>query len=205
LIRLHQFAPAWDVPNLSPYCTKVETWLRMAGLEYEVANAIPPTAPKGKLPYITDGDETVADSRLILEYLKRRYRVDLDAGLSSDERATSLAFQRMIEDELVWTTIGSRWIMPRNWPENKRAIFGPVVRDGLALWARRRIKRQLRGQGLGLHSEEEVFRLGLEDLQALSDFMRLYSARGFIEEGRLHGAVSRGEERIDLIQMALHL
>jgi hypothetical protein len=25
MIRLHQFAPAWEVPNLSPFCVKVET------------------------------------------------------------------------------------------------------------------------------------------------------------------------------------
>ena len=51
MITLHQFARVWDIPNLSPFCSKVETYLRMAGIPYEVADAIPPTAPKGKLPY----------------------------------------------------------------------------------------------------------------------------------------------------------
>lgn len=40
MIKLYQFAPAWDVPNLSPFCVKVETYLRMAGLPYEVVDAI---------------------------------------------------------------------------------------------------------------------------------------------------------------------
>ena len=42
MIKLYQLAPAWDVQNLSPFCLKVETYLRMAGLPYEVAHAIPP-------------------------------------------------------------------------------------------------------------------------------------------------------------------
>ena len=36
MIKLYQFAPAWDVPNLSPFCVKVETYLKMAGLPYEL-------------------------------------------------------------------------------------------------------------------------------------------------------------------------
>jgi hypothetical protein len=28
MIKLYQFAPAWDVPNLSPFCVKVETYLK---------------------------------------------------------------------------------------------------------------------------------------------------------------------------------
>ena len=62
MITLNQFARVWGIPNPSPFCTKVETYLRMAGIPYEVADAVPPQAPKGKLPYITDGGRKIADS-----------------------------------------------------------------------------------------------------------------------------------------------
>ena len=175
MITLHQFERVWDTPNLSPFCCKVETYLRMAGLQYEVVAAVPPTAPKGKLPYIVDGDETIADSRFIIDHLKQRHHADLDAGLAPLELAQSIAFQRMIEDDLFWSAVMfPRWCQPHNWPANKQAIFGvlpPVVRDVVASWARRRSRRQIRGHGIGLHSPDEIFRLGKRDLGALSDFL----------------------------------
>ncbi|KAJ6646005.1 Failed axon connections [Pseudolycoriella hygida] len=35
IIYLYQFSRTPFVPSLSPYCLKVETWLRLAGLKYE--------------------------------------------------------------------------------------------------------------------------------------------------------------------------
>ncbi len=31
MITLFQFPAAFNVPNASPYCLKLETWLRLAG------------------------------------------------------------------------------------------------------------------------------------------------------------------------------
>ena len=131
MITLHQFARVWGIPNLSPFCCKVKTALRMAGLPYEVVDAIPAAGPKGKLPYITDGEKTISDSRFILEYLRETYDADLDRGLTAAERAESLAFQRMMEDDLHWVMMWTRWVDPQGWPVNRKGIFGglpPVVR-----------------------------------------------------------------------------
>lgn len=37
MIYLYQFSRTPLLPSLSPYCLKVETWLRLAGLKYEVS------------------------------------------------------------------------------------------------------------------------------------------------------------------------
>lgn len=37
IIYLFQFSRTPLLPSLSPYCLKVETWLRLAGLKYEVS------------------------------------------------------------------------------------------------------------------------------------------------------------------------
>ncbi|MGC3250889.1 glutathione S-transferase family protein, partial [Pseudomonas aeruginosa] len=51
MISLFQFPAAFNVPNASPYCLKLETRLRLAGLEYQVKVVSDPRkAPKGKLP-----------------------------------------------------------------------------------------------------------------------------------------------------------
>ena len=143
----------------------------MAGIEYAVKTTLPLFAPKGKLPYIEDDDLKLADSRFIVGYLKTRYR-DLDEGLSPAELALSLAMQRLIEEHLFWATMYSRWqYTDSNWQVNKRAIFGvlpPVVRDIAALVYRRKIRQQIYGHGLGRHTAEEVFELGMLDIDALS-------------------------------------
>lgn len=38
IIYLYQFSRTPFLPSLSPYCLKVETWLRLAGLKYEVSS-----------------------------------------------------------------------------------------------------------------------------------------------------------------------
>lgn len=39
VVYLYQFARTTSLPSLSPYVLKVETWLRLVGLKYEVSNS----------------------------------------------------------------------------------------------------------------------------------------------------------------------
>lgn len=54
MIILHQFARTWGIPNLSQFCVKVETYLRMVKLPYEIVETLPLKGPRGKLPFIED-------------------------------------------------------------------------------------------------------------------------------------------------------
>ena len=56
MVTLFRFGPAWDTFGcVSQFVLKVETYLRMADIEFETKSlglAFAETAPKGKLPYI---------------------------------------------------------------------------------------------------------------------------------------------------------
>ncbi len=175
MITLHQFPSAWGLPNASPFCMKVETYLRMCGLPYTTVNVLNPTkAPKSKLPYITDGANTVADSSFILDYLKTTYGDQLDAGLDIRTRAEAHALRRLMEEHLYWCAVYDRWAVDENWALTKPAFFGalpPAVRDLVAALARRGQRRALHGQGVGRHGRDDVYALGRTDLTALADYL----------------------------------
>ena len=83
--------------------------------------------------------------------------------------------QRLIENHLNWAFVYARFGQrDRNWDENKRALFGelpPVVRQIVPAYVRRRMVKAMWGHGMGRHSEEEIHRLGRQDLDSLSDFL----------------------------------
>jgi glutathione S-transferase len=128
-------------------------------------------APKGKLPYIDDRGRKIADSGLIVEYLSRSRGVDLDGWLSPMQRAEALALQRLLEDHFYFILGYARWLDPAGWPAVKAAFFGwlpPGMRDATAFMVRRRIVRTLHLQGLGRHSQAELYWMGRADLEAVS-------------------------------------
>ncbi len=175
MIRLYQFARSWGIPNLSHFCVKVETYLRMAELPYEIVASAPPKAPKGKLPFIEDNGKTIADSAFILDYLRETYGTDPDAGLSAAERAVSTAMASLIEDHLYWISMYTRWCYTgENWRVTKKAIFHgppPVVREAVAAIVRFSIRQQIRGTGILRHEPDEIFKLGRRDLDVLSAYL----------------------------------
>jgi glutathione S-transferase len=174
VIRLYQFAPALGLPNASPFCMKVETCLRMMGLPYQAVSAMPMKAPKGKLPYIEDDGITVADSGMIFDYLRGKYGDRLDGRLLASDRAIALALRRLMEENLYWAVLYSRWFEPDGWRRTREAFFSALpapARGIVPLLARRGIWKELYGHGMGRHTPEEIARIGCADLTALADFL----------------------------------
>ncbi len=171
-ITLHQFAPCFGLPNASPFCMKVEAYLRLAGLEYRCANgAMPFRAPRRKLPWIDDGGTVVADSSFIVRHLEATRGAPLDGWLSTRDRAQGHLIARMLEESSYFVMLYYRWVDERGWRLTKPQFFGtlpPVVSDLVAGFARRKLRRDCLGQGLGLHTPEEIAAFGCADYDALA-------------------------------------
>lgn len=175
MITLYQFAPALGIRNPSPICLKLETYLRMVELPYQIAekpNLL--KAPKKKFPYITDGDKVVADSGFIIDYLKAAYGDPLDGQLSPKDRGAMLGMRRLMEEHLYWCNFYFRWVDEENWQVIKRVFFEEVplpLRWVIPGVVRRSSLRDLYGQGIGRHSADEVCALGYDNIRAMSDFL----------------------------------
>ena len=50
MITLYGFGAGFGLPEISPFVTKTEVQLKMAGLAYRKEKAKPPASPKGQLP-----------------------------------------------------------------------------------------------------------------------------------------------------------
>ena len=170
MIRLHVFADPWGI-NPSPFCLKVETYCRLAGIAFEPVVTLPFRAPRGKLPFLEHKSRRIADSGLIIDYLKQVFGDRLDAGLQPEQRAMGHLLRRTCEESLYFVLVQSRWMDKAGWEAIRPAFFGSLpaaVRDAVAAIARRGVKRALHGQGYGRHSPEEVLALGAADLAAIA-------------------------------------
>ncbi|PPC90153.1 MAG: glutathione S-transferase [Methylobacter sp.] len=182
MITLYKFGPLEQVCDASPFCVKVEAYMRMAGLPYEVKTGTKhlKTAPKGKLPYIEDNGKRIADSGFIVQYFKETYGDSLDSHLSDQDKAIATAFTRLLEENLYWVIVHARWLLPQNAAMLDQNIFGApeFLRLPLPLRAyikysvKQKVKASLHAQGLGRHSHEEITAIGNRDLLALANFLQ---------------------------------
>jgi glutathione S-transferase len=171
VIVLYGFGPGFGLPEISPFVTKTEVQLRMAGLAYRKEKARPTASPKGQLPFIEDDGEVIADSTFIRAHLEGKYGFDFDAPLSLQHRAQAWAFERMIEHHLYWAMIGARWVDPENFAKGPAHFFDAAPehqREKLREDAQFRVAENYLLSGLGRHAPDEDVDLAVRSLFALS-------------------------------------
>jgi len=168
------------VPSVSPFCLKVESWLRVATVKYEVVeHNMKLRSRKGQLPFVEVNGEEIADSAAIIKELSLRNDADLDAGLTSQQRGIASCATAMLENHFFWVVKAWRSKNPdqmlsaykmdlqqitgKTWPK-------PILNFLYKRQAKKDIKAVL-AQGLGVHSAEEIDILGQEDLQALTELL----------------------------------
>lgn len=173
-IRLFQFPRMFAIPNLSPFCCKLETWLRMAGLPYEIVDTPDPLkAPKGKLPFIEDAGVRIADTSRIIDHLMKTRGVDLDARLDAGRRAAALLVQRTLEEHYAFI-LAYTHLVHEEGLRHTRTRFESVpalVRPLVSSLVRRRIREILWKQGILRHSHEDIVESALRDWRAVLTLM----------------------------------
>jgi glutathione S-transferase len=171
MIVLYGFGPAFGLPDPSPFVMKTQVQLKMAGVPYRFERGAPPSAPKGKIPYILFDDERLGDSTFIRAHIEKEYAFDFDRGLSVEQRAQAWAIERMLEDHLYFALIHARWLDDANFAKGPAHFFDAVPaesREAARTQARERVRQNVVAHGLGRHSDGEIVELGARSLAALS-------------------------------------
>lgn len=176
MIKLYSFGSDFGLADPSPFVLKVDVYMRMADIEFE---SIPDVnnlrkSPKGKLPFIIDGDTTVADSQFIISYLKNKFKVELDSNLSDEQKNIAYLIGKSLDENLYWCLVYSRWASEDTWPHIKNAFFGSMpfpLKFIIPAIARKDIMSALNKQGVGKHSDEEIKTIAQETFQSLSGLL----------------------------------
>lgn len=169
-VILHQLGRGPYAPSLTPFAVKLETYLRMAKIPYQNIHD-GKRSSKGKWPWMEYNGESIADTAFCIAHLNKVRGIDLHARLTPEQRATALAFQRLLEENLYWALALERWVYQFDVEFMKKAI-PPVPFWGLILRLfTRSVRKAGWGQGMARHSQEEVLEIARQDLKAIADFM----------------------------------
>ena len=180
-LTVYGYVPAWGVPDISPYVTKLVYYLQMTGHEHEwkpqSLATLDEDSPNGKLPYVVLSDGTkITDSNRIINHLEAHSDSPLNEGMTPEEKAQALAWHRLLEEHLYWSGV----IQPRWRYMSDFEIYIPYIVQGaevspelrVALDAfRDRIVAEFDGQGMGRRTDDEVLEVLKEDVDALSVYL----------------------------------
>ncbi len=171
-ITLYAFETPEGCFNMSPYCTKAEILLKMAGLPYQLE--IPEdykSFSKGKLPVMKDGDAVIEDSEFIRLHIAEKHGKTLDRTLTGTAIASGHAMMRMLDERTILGLVTGRWVDDSGWrviepmffgelPQEERKAVGPAMRE--------QVSEGVKAQGFGRHTREQQNRLLEADINSVA-------------------------------------
>lgn len=174
MLTLYQYFPDAKSPDPSPFCVKVDFFLKLSKLPYQVKVGNPLKSPRKKLPVLQDGEHIVCDSQEIIRYLSKAYNIDLDQHLSEQQKAWSFTASKAFDEYLYFMLLRSRWMNDKIWPQLKATFFQPIpqpIRLFVPDMIRRQMRKTLWQQGAGRFEEAELQRRLLEFCQHVSTLL----------------------------------
>jgi glutathione S-transferase len=172
MITLYQPPPAWGLPSISPFCVKLETYLRMTKIDYKTRGSDIFKAPKGRSPYISLDGEMIGDSTLIIQKLKERFGDPLDGGLSREKKTQAVLLQRLVEDHLLPNVAWLRWSNENSFRylyDYFKALMPPVMGRLIVPLIRKGMLKNMRTHGVGDHTQQEIVDFAFTDLEAIAN------------------------------------
>ena len=175
MITLSQSDRSPRLPSASPFCLKLESWLRLAGLPYTLmeGHELHGSSKRALPRIISESGRTMEGLRRVMLHVRSEARTDPDSWLSTDERVFSQAVGHLYADWLVPAMVWLGWVQEESWP-GLRAICLSQEGDTLpATTDPLRDHLTLRISELALREDErpKVEELVLREIESLADFL----------------------------------
>jgi glutathione S-transferase len=145
----------------------------LCGLAFEHRHVLDTSlAPRGQLPYLLDGEDTIGDSDSIIAHLTRQYDLDIDRALSQKQLNLDYMVRRTLDD-LYWIMSFSRWRDERFWPSFRDALLAahPDIQASDLEAAREYNRLRYHYQGIGRYQPEQVYARGIANLRVVADML----------------------------------
>lgn len=173
MVKLYSFGENFGVTDPSPFVLKINTYMKMSEINFESISDFSnfKNAPKGKLPYIEDDGNIVADSFFILKYLKEKYNNSLDSNLTDEQKAISNLIIKSLDENFYWCIVYSRWLCSDTWPTVKNNFFGSMpfpLKYIVPIVAQNSVQTAFIKHGMGKHNNEEIMNIAEDTLKNLS-------------------------------------
>lgn len=179
MLTLFSYPGLHGVADNNPYGLKTFAFLKLCKLPFRHEHIFDAKdAPRGQLPYLVDGEQTIGDSDTIIAHLIARHALPIDDGLTASQRDTHLLVRRALDD-LYWVMSFSRWKDDRFWPVFAAAFLRayPSVSMAALEAAREYNFKRYYYHGIGRHEPDAAYARGLADLEVLAN---LLPATGFL-------------------------
>ena len=180
-ITLHQLPRAFGLPvSVSPFCTKLEAYFRLAGLDYRVVEVGPNKSPTGEVPFVTlPGGRVQADSAdIIAEFEFDMPR--LDKGMDDSLRATAHELTTLAEGPVYFGCLYARFVEDGGWQHQKQVLRGLIPRIAAPVvmpLVRRAQRKRCAENGIVDRGSYETVLAAIADLSdALGDKPYLFGA-----------------------------
>lgn len=207
VVYLYQFNRTSVIPSMSPYCLKVETWLKLNGIKYEnVAHNSKLRSKRGLLPFVELNGEEICDSDIIIKALAKKFEKDMDEGLTAEQKNVQHAMITMVQNHLQWAVY--HWFtknsdnMLKGLKLNLQSLMGMKLPNGLLnfvfkhTYVRKGMKK-VKSTSFAGYTAEEIEAAGKHDLQVLSEMLG--------DKQFFFGDEARSLDLITFVQIALLL
>jgi len=177
VVYVYQFSRTPTVPNISPFCLKVETWLKLNGVKFEsIQHFNKLRSKRGLLPFVEFNGEEIADSEFIISTLGEKLGKDMDAGLGQEQKGVQHAMMTMVDNHLHWCFLSWQTRDVTNtikgYKLNLQDIMNSKVPNNVLSFVIkhtyfRKSLTKIKAAGFAGYTAEEIEAMGKKDLDVL--------------------------------------
>jgi len=177
VVYVYQFSRTPTVPNISPFCLKVETWLKLNGVKFEnIQHFNKLRSKRGLLPFVEFNGEEIADSEFIISTLGEKLGKDMDDGLGQEQKGVQHAMMTMVDNHLHWCFLSWQTRDVTNtikgYKLNLQDIMNSKVPNNVLSFVIkhtyfRKSLTKIKAAGFAGYTAEEIEAMGKKDLDVL--------------------------------------